>query len=210
MTWSLNELEALARKAAKGRGMTWGMAEETGKATRALCSVGLDGPVALAALLTAQDGYAHEDVAPHEIGAQWRAAGGTLCPIAAGCCLSDFATLLTDAPITLHAVAQPILLVPFAQNAARRIGQPVALSFGDVSLYATACEIRCSHALPDTADVTVTLCDIPFGKALPAIGRAVLSAETAQTLNRFAHRTYAPATEASRLAGAGAGLSDND
>ena len=29
-------------------------------------------------------------------------------------------------------------------------------------------------------------------------------------LNTFAHRTYAPATEESRLLGAGAGLSDND
>ena len=29
-------------------------------------------------------------------------------------------------------------------------------------------------------------------------------------LTNFAHKTYAPATEASRLAGAGAGLNDND
>ena len=29
-------------------------------------------------------------------------------------------------------------------------------------------------------------------------------------LGRFAHRTYAPATQESRLAGAGAGLTDND
>jgi len=34
--------------------------------------------------------------------------------------------------------------------------------------------------------------------------------ECIAVLTRFAHNTYAPATEASRLAGAGAGLSDND
>jgi len=40
--------------------------------------------------------------------------------------------------------------------------------------------------------------------------RATPDAEHWATLNRFAHHTYAPASEASRLLGAGAGLSDND
>ena len=40
-------------------------------------------------------------------------------------------------------------------------------------------------------------------------GRAI-AAETWSRLGAFAQRTFAPATEASRLAGAGAGLQDND
>ncbi|MFV1875593.1 hypothetical protein [Nioella sp.] len=40
--------------------------------------------------------------------------------------------------------------------------------------------------------------------------RSACSANTVAALNAFAHRTYAPATEESRLAGAGAGLTDND
>ena len=34
--------------------------------------------------------------------------------------------------------------------------------------------------------------------------------EAMATLTQFAHKTYAPSTEQSRLAGAGAGLNDND
>ncbi|MDG1258191.1 MAG: DUF3726 domain-containing protein, partial [Paracoccaceae bacterium] len=40
--------------------------------------------------------------------------------------------------------------------------------------------------------------------------RAVIDVKTRTCLEEFAQRTFAPATEASRLAGAGAGLSDND
>ncbi|THF93305.1 MAG: DUF3726 domain-containing protein, partial [Sulfitobacter sp. SK025] len=31
MIYSLNEIEALSRKAARGAGMSWGLAEETGQ-----------------------------------------------------------------------------------------------------------------------------------------------------------------------------------
>ena len=37
-----------------------------------------------------------------------------------------------------------------------------------------------------------------------------LLADDEAELHRFAHRTYVPASEQSRSAGAGAGLSDND
>jgi hypothetical protein len=44
-----------------------------------------------------------------------------------------------------------------------------------------------------------------------AIPRVPITASACITvLNGFAKNTYAPATEASRLAGAGAGLNDND
>ena len=46
--------------------------------------------------------------------------------------------------------------------------------------------------------------------ATPIRSRAQPAPEAWATLNRLAHRTYAPATEESRLKGAGAGLSDND
>ena len=40
--------------------------------------------------------------------------------------------------------------------------------------------------------------------------RACLSEKQFKTLNKYAYKTYAPATDESRLSGAGAGLSDND
>ena len=42
MSYSLNEYEALCKKAARGSGMHWGQAEEVGKAARSLGTYGLD------------------------------------------------------------------------------------------------------------------------------------------------------------------------
>jgi hypothetical protein len=53
---------------------------------------------------------------------------------------------------------------------------------------------------------TTRLPDVPP----PAKGRGEIPPDVQNRLNAFAQRTYAPATEASRLAGAGAGLTDND
>ncbi len=42
MSYSLNEYEALALRAARGAGLSWGLAEEAGKAVRILSSLGLE------------------------------------------------------------------------------------------------------------------------------------------------------------------------
>jgi hypothetical protein len=62
----------------------------------------------------------------------------------------------------------------------------------------TATRVHCGPARKDTVTP-------PAGQP----GRAV-DAETWSRLSAFAHRMLAPATEASRLAGAGARLTDND
>ncbi len=46
-------------------------------------------------------------------------------------------------------------------------------------------------------------------KQIPSY-RACLSEKQFKILNKYAYKTYAPATDESRLSGAGAGLSDND
>ena len=46
-------------------------------------------------------------------------------------------------------------------------------------------------------------------KQIPSY-RACLSGKQFKILNEYAYKTYAPATDESRLSGAGAGLSDND
>ena len=53
MSYSLNEMEATAKRAARGAGYSWGLAEEASKATRWLCTQGLDGAAELAHVLGA-------------------------------------------------------------------------------------------------------------------------------------------------------------
>jgi hypothetical protein len=78
MTFSLNEVEAMGKRAARGAGLDWGIAEEAGKAARWLTARGLPGPELLAELLTRNEGKSYEELAPASIDGVWEAKSGWL------------------------------------------------------------------------------------------------------------------------------------
>lgn len=218
MSFSLNEIEALGKRAARGAGLDWGIAEEAGKAARWLTAHGLPGPELLAELLTRNEDKSYGELAPVSVDGVWKARSGALCPLIAGAALSDRAAeLAAGHEIVLGSIAFPLLLAPYAACGARSRGAPVELSWSDVTLTiapdgglavegeisaVTARTVETVRCRPTTRDAVTPL---PGG-----VGRAV-DAETWSRLNAFAHRTFAPATEASRALGAGgAGLVDSD
>ena len=214
MNWSLNELDAMARKAARGAGYSWGLAEEAGRATRWLAAAGLPGPMCLAQLLAEVDG----------------ADGGALCPLLTGVALCDGA--LDYSPmqgLTLSNLSAPLLLLPFVAqtfgiqaSGTQSSGVPtservrlrwaevqIILAHGAVYLDGVVGDLTCAQAESVTLDPAPAE-KSPKGVLLAPQSRAVIDVATRTCLEGFAQRTFAPATEASRLAGAGAGLSDND
>ena len=209
MSWSLGEIGALATKAARGSGMDWGLADEAGYAVKWLQRRQLPGVAALCRYLS------------------WRQAGeitiwpdntardGHYCPIATGAAYGD--GVFGD-EVQFARVRTPLLLIPFI--ALRATNSPVCLSMGNavftvthdkfgfsrndtaILMDASACQIYAASddELPDMISI-----------ANAAIPRTPITASACiMVLNSFAKNTYAPATEASRLAGAGAGLNDND
>ncbi|MCP1170623.1 DUF3726 domain-containing protein [Limimaricola litoreus] len=216
MICSLNEIEALARKAARGGAMSWGLAEEAGKAVRWLSDNGFPGPWLLAELLRQNDGKPYCDLAPEQPDGILRARRGPLCPIIAGALICDRADeLKAGATLRLHEVAVPLLLAPFAFAASRSAGVALALEWQGVSLLLDGGvpKLAGAAAVPagagtGTTSVTLTARDGQAPAWSPATPDRHVSAETFRILESFAFRTYAPATEASR-AGAGAG-SDMD
>lgn len=211
MTWSLNEIEALSRKAARGAGYSWGLAEEAGRAVRWLEARGLPGAEALASHLNSVDGRDLSTLAPDA--ESWSVPGGTACPILAGTMLADgLAGDRTD-PLPLADLGTPLLLLPFLAWMAEARGQPVGLSHtgGAVTLAVDGNLSGSAAAIGSgSATVTVEFDPQPAGQPVSEGLRSACTTETVAALSAFAHRTYAPATEESRLAGAGAGLTDND
>ncbi|PHP28212.1 DUF3726 domain-containing protein [Limimaricola cinnabarinus] len=208
MICSLNEIEALSRKAARGAGMSWGLAEEAGKAVRWLSDNGFAGPWLLAELLRRNDGTPYADLVPRPSDGIWRARSGPLCPIIAGALICDRADeLKAGAALRLQEVAVPLLLAPFAAAASRSAGVALALEWQGVSLLFGGGAPKLDGAAGATATAGPVTLSTREGQA-PAGGPAApdrhVTAETFQILESFAFRTYAPATEASR-AGAGAG-----
>ena len=215
MTWSLSEAESLARKAASGAGLPWGIAEEAGKATRWLCAAGLPGAEALADLLLENDEAPYDALCPtHTGGTEWNASRGSLCPLIAGAALCDAANdLAKGRDIILSEVSYPILLVPYVVIASDMTETPLSIHWSGVTLSrGEAGTYLDGDALDVRTARNVRICkgSDASGSRIKRSYRADISTEAYETLSNFAQRTYAPDTPESRLAGAGAGLSDND
>ncbi|WP_422041476.1 DUF3726 domain-containing protein [Roseibium sp.] len=208
MKRSLNEIEATAKRAARGAGYSWGLAEEASKATRWLCQNGHDGVAALAVLLD-KDLAGSGDHRPHAAGETWRGARD-LCPLMTGAFLSDCARRLRTAPVEMERVAVPLFILPFAANAAAELtccltvemDGHVAETDGDILL--------CPDMLPDLAEQIRVRARETISSRRPRSAQMCPDPDSWDRLAVLAHRTYAPATRESRLLGAGAGLSDND
>jgi len=199
MSWSLGEMAALALKATRGAGLPWGLAEEAAGAVFWLHQRNLPGISALCGYLASRD--------------QPQRTGTALCPLVTGAALSDGShpcPSQMDDTIDLGVVAAPLLLLPFvatispgtiwleAGAASTATSSPPDHWHSDWLRGSAACQLRCD-AGPQ----------IDPGHA----GQTRLADHFACCVDRltgYAHRTYAPATSQSRLAGAGAGLTDND
>lgn len=208
MTYSLNEIEATAKRAARGAGYSWGLAEDAGKATRWLCANGLDGVAVLTGLLDRQmaGSVAHS---PKMQDGTWQ-GDDVLCPLAAGTYLSDCAHELSRIAIRMQRVSFPLMILPFAANVALvhktcvSVGADGQLAFTDGRF------LRGADSFPDHAiELTVEIGG-DLSEQVARLSRGMPDPDSWNRLNSYAHRTYAPATDESRLLGAGAGLSDND
>ncbi len=212
MSVSLNEVEAIAKKATRGAGYSWGMAEEAGRATRWLCAQGFDGCASLAALLGRTEGAELANLTPRAFTGEWDAPSGALCPILAGAALSDCAARLKQAEIQMVTVVEPIMILPFAATTARQLGTTINVEWPGLSATTNGAEISVS----DGASMAATKVGLKIreggalGRTAPRQTRAAPQAADWDRLQLFASRTHAPATEESRILGAGGDVSDND
>lgn len=220
MGFSLNEIEAMGKRAARGAGLPWGIAEEAGKAARWLTARGYPGAEQLADILTRNDKQLYAELAPVSVDGVWQASSGRLCPLISGAALCDRAAEIAQGRvIELGRTAQPLLLAPCAAGAVKLTGVAIALAWDDVVLVLTPEGVaiegnRDALTARSTDSVRCRRINEPAAPVVPAPSSSVagrdVDATTWSRLATFAHRTFAPATEASRLSGAGAGLSDNN
>ena len=164
---------------------------------------------ALAQVLGHGFASAMADHTPQSISLEWHAKGD-LCPIMAGCLLSDCAEKLLEGGITMPDVAVPVLVLPFAARAAYRLNACIEIDGQDWCAVTDGTVLSLAGTVPSQAARLSVRVGGLLGVVQPKCTRARPNAADLAALDRFARRTYAPATEQSRLLGAGAGLSDND
>ena len=216
---SLNEVETYGRRAARGAGMSWGLAEEAGKASRWLAERGLPGVELLVRLLTANDGRSYASMAPVITDGRWQAVEGALCPVCTGAALSDRIDVLARGEeICLGALAYPLLLAPFLDHSWRFDDASHELRWPNVcvSIFANGVTLECERPpayLSERVDeVNVSVGTQRKGNPThrPRTGGVNTPLSVWRAMDALAKRTYVPATEESRARGAGAGPTDND
>ncbi len=216
---SLNEVEVYSRRAARGAGMSWGLAEEAGKASRWLAERGLPGPELLVRLLEANDGRPYSSMAPVIANGRWQASDGDLCPVCSGAALSDHIDLLTSGKaISLSRLAYPLLLAPFLDRSWRKNDLCFELSWPNVRLLVFANGVtieggqESEHLSEHVDEVEVTAGTHKDARPAhrPRTAGVRVPVAVWRKIEALAKRTYVPATEESRARGAGAGRTDND
>ena len=204
---SLNEVEAIAAKAARGADLSWGLSEETGKAARWLAACGIDWAPSLLALLAVGDKLA----GPFD-----SAIGRRVSPLLAGSYFADLGT----SEMRLSNVAHPAWILPFAARVAALHCTTVRVGWAGASVIVSSIGCELAGSINDLMAPHVEIVSwspLPLGNdqtrgagARPNRTRSSINIAAWQALEVLGARTYVPASDQSRTMGAGAGLNDND
>ncbi len=214
MDHSLNEIGSLCKRAARGAGLSWGLAEDAARGARWLSSAGLPGPRMLSRRLELLEHVALADVTPAVLAGPWGAASGRLCPLITGAAVSDQAgRLLIDRTVIIENPVCPLLIVPFAADAALELQCPISVAWNRIRLTTDgnrSCIEGDEGNLLDEVCTRLCCCaaKVVPQACLPIGSRGEAHESVWESLSAFASRTYAPATEESRRRGAGSGLAD--
>ena len=253
MDYSLNEIAATTRKAVRGAGYPWGIADEAAANLYWMYSHWLNGCSHLVRVLRQLDQADLQDHTPDCLDLRWRASTGPLCPLMTSCAVTDRVRSLSEtSSLTLEKVLEPLLLIRSVYYLAGFV-ESVRMNWLNYELVTDGRTIEGSDSLSgllmdfsspvenpghnsdeklkseqliasdnQVADVTLSFTglskDHKRGKRAAAFfvnpddlnTRAQVESTIWHALEELAGRTYAPATEESRLKGAGSGLSDND
>ncbi|WP_164548679.1 DUF3726 domain-containing protein [Mesorhizobium sp. M7D.F.Ca.US.005.01.1.1] len=195
---SFNEVETLSAKAARGAGFSWGLAEDIGRAARALAADGQDWGSAMLSLVENARSFEAPDLIR---AARWYegkgegegganiAAGKPLCPAKTAALLLDHPPPADAMPLTILDVGLPVWLDAMLRRSAMRLAHVPALSVS-------------------RADVVI---EHRSGIGQPRAGsRRAVEQQTLVALNSFAAKTYVPESERSRVRGAGGGRVDDE
>jgi hypothetical protein len=195
--YSLTEIETQSRKAARGAGYVWGEADDLSKGVRWLCANGHDGMQILLGLLQDIDGRTDEC---RPTPALFRGEQQVeVCGLSLGCALSDRGAGTLDG-ITINAnVLCPMIALAILGNSLRDCAIHVTTDSGTAIVSTSYASF--GGTLENTQTMRFEKVELPDSTTSEKMTH--VDPELWSAVNVYAHRTYVPATEESRLKGAG-------
>ncbi len=202
MKRSVNEITGEYRKALTGAGYPLGIAQDGAMAAACLQLAGLDSAAAIAEALPASASDPLSQTLP-------------LLPSLYECVLAG------EGEMSLEAVDVPLLAIGMGIHLAGQHECAFNIALGGLHLVATSSGIVgdtvADNVSLDTASLRLAVSLATDSAAADAVKIQRATEEGVEIneahwplINCWAHETYVPASEQSRLAGAGAGLNDND
>ena len=201
MDLSINQLVSETKKAACGKGYDFGIALDIAKAVELLAPYPFDLSSALTDFLENEDGRATRFSVKDEKAITVLGSAGLLSVIGA----MDLFLSKDYQSLSFEEVQNPCLSLgliamrqsPYFGSFALPSGMSVCVMMQQGRLLALQ-----SVMIEKTAFAPLPMTDWP--------ARISIDDDAYALLKTFAHKTYVPSSEASRAAGAGAGLTDND
>ena len=201
---TLSEIDTTSKRAARGAGFSWGIAEEVGKNMRLLELYGLPGIKNLNKFLKDYKvKQFHKITLISEI---TNANKLPFCPITLGTNFIDQVNLLDKkANIHISNVAFPILFLPFASRASEIIGKRIFLKIDEKEFLLNLNQSIYSNYLKNEILESCNTIDISFIE-----NHNSFRENEWNELYKLSEDTFVEETESLKIGAAGAGLTDND
>ena len=201
---TLSEIDTTSKRAAKGAGFSWGIAEEVGKNMRLLELFGLPGIKNLNQFLKDYKEKQFQKVTL--ISDTNNANKYPYCPIILGVNFIDQVNLLDKKiNIQISNVAFPLLFLPFVSRASEMIGKRIFLKIEEKEFLLNLNQSIYSNYLKNEILKVCNTINISFIENSNSFNE-----NEWKELYKLSEDTFVEETESLKISGAGAGLTDND
>ena len=201
---TLSEIDTTSKRAAKGAGFSWGIAEEVGKNMRLLELFGLPGIKNLNQFL--KDFKEKQFQKVTLISDTNNANKYPFCPIILGVNFIDQVNLLDKKiNIQISNVAFPLLFLPFVSRASEMIGKRIFLKIEEKEFLLNLNQSIYSNYLKNEILEVCSTINISFIENSNSFNE-----NEWKELYKLSEHTFVEETESLKKSGAGAGLTDND
>ena len=201
---TLSEIDTISKRATRGAGFSWGIAEEVGKNMRLLELYGLAGIKNLNKFLI---NYKEKQYQKITIISDTNIADRyPFCPIILGTNFIDQVNLLdTKTNIKISNVAFPILFLPFVSRASEIIGKKIYIKIEEKEFLMNLNQSIYSNYLKNEILENCKTINISF-----IDNNNSFNENEWNELYKLSENTFVEESESLKIVGAGAGLTDND
>ena len=201
---TLSEIDTTSKRATRGAGFSWGIAEEVGKNMRLLELYGLPGIKNLNKFLKDYKEKQFQKITL--ISETNYASKNPFCPITLGTNFIDQVNLLDKKlNIQISNLAFPILFIPFVSRASEIVGKKIFLKVDDKEFLFNLNQSIYSNYLKNEILENCNNINISFIE-----NNNSFNENEWKELYKLSEDTFVEETESLKIGAAGAGLTDND